>query len=56
MFYNLVRIHNTLKVTTAMAAGVSTTLWTIENVSADIETRIAKPAKRGPYKKHMIAE
>jgi hypothetical protein len=32
MHYNLVRIHTTLRVTPAMAAGVSKTLWTMEDV------------------------
>ena len=51
MFYNFVRIHKTLKVTPAMAAGVSATLWTMEDIAAKIEVRTAKPAKRGSYKK-----
>lgn len=50
-FYNFVRIHKTLKVTPAMAAGVSATLWTMEDIAERIEARTAKPAKRGPYKK-----
>lgn len=32
MHYNFVRIHKSLKVTPAMAAGVSQTLWTLEDV------------------------
>jgi hypothetical protein len=32
--YNFVRIHQTLRVTPAMAAGVSQTLWTLEDVLA----------------------
>lgn len=32
MHYNFVRIHKTLKVTPAMAAGVSETLWSLEDV------------------------
>ncbi len=53
MFYNFVRIHKTLKVTPAMAAGVSQTLWTMEDIAEKIEVRTAKPAKRGPYKKRV---
>ncbi|HTK34608.1 MAG TPA: IS1 family transposase [Caulobacteraceae bacterium] len=53
MFYNFVRIHKTLKVTPAMAAGVSQTLWTMEDIAEKIEARTAKPAKRGPYKKRI---
>jgi IS1 family transposase len=55
MFYNFVRIHKTLKITPAMAAGVSATLWTMEDIANRIEARTAKPAKRGPYKKRAIA-
>lgn len=32
VWYNFVRIHKTLRTTPAMAAGVSTTLWTMEDV------------------------
>lgn len=51
LHYNFVRIHKTLKVTPAMAAGVSDTLWTMERVAEEIEARRPKPGKRGPYKK-----
>jgi IS1 family transposase len=33
MHYNFVRIHKTLRITPAMAAGVTTKLWSIENIS-----------------------
>ena len=32
MHYNFVRIHQTLRVTPAMAAGVSKTLWAMDDV------------------------
>ena len=49
-FYNFVRIHKTLRVTPAMAAGVSQRLWSMEDVVALIDAA-AEPAKaRGPYK------
>jgi hypothetical protein len=32
MYYNFVRIHSSLRCTPAMAAGVSKTLWSIEDV------------------------
>ena len=32
MHYNFVRIHKSLKVTPAMAAGVTETLWSLEDV------------------------
>lgn len=51
MFYNFVRIHKTLRVTPAMAAGVADRLWEISDIVTLIEAADAKPAKRGPYKK-----
>jgi IS1 family transposase len=59
-FYNFVRIHKTLKMTPAMAAGITTTLWSMEDIANRIDARAAKPAlgkrgPRGPYKKRMAA-
>ena len=51
MFYNFVRIHKTLRVTPAMAAGVTDRLWEIEDIAKLVEEAEAKPSKRGPYKK-----
>lgn len=50
-FYNFVRIHKTLRMTPAMAAGVVDTLWTMEDIAERIEARRTPTAKRGPYKK-----
>jgi len=55
MFHNFVRAHKTLRMSPAMAAGVSQALWTIEDIANRIEARAAKPAKRGPYKKRAPA-
>ncbi|MGH7011102.1 MAG: IS1 family transposase, partial [Caulobacteraceae bacterium] len=52
VFYNFVRIHKTLRMTPAMAAGISSTLWTMEDIAERIEARRPKTGKRGPYKKH----
>ena len=49
IFYNFVRVHKTLRMSPAMAAGVSQTLWTMEDIASRIEARQAKPIKRGPY-------
>jgi hypothetical protein len=48
-FYNFTRIHKTLKVTPAMAAGITDRLWSMEDIAALAER--PAPAKRGPYKK-----
>lgn len=37
MRYNYVRIHQTLRVTPAMAAGMSKTLWSMDDVADMIE-------------------
>lgn len=51
MYYNFVRIHKTLRVTPAMAAGVTDRLWEIADIAKLVEDAEAAPAKRGSYKK-----
>jgi len=52
MYYNFVRIHKTLRVTPAMAAGVADRLWEIGDIVSLIEAvEDEQPRKRGPYKK-----
>jgi len=51
MHYNFVRIHKTLKVTPAMAAGVSEKLWEISDIVELIPEEA--PKKRGSYKKKI---
>jgi len=54
-FYNFCRIHKTLRVTPAMAAGITDRVWTLEDIVAKID-HYAEPAKpRGPYKKKSAA-
>jgi hypothetical protein len=50
MFYNFCKIHKTLRVTPAMEAGISQTVWSLENVVELIDKDV-QPKKRGPYKK-----
>jgi hypothetical protein len=50
VWYNFVRIHKTLRCSPAMAAGLSKTLWNMENVVALIDTRAEPMKPRGPYK------
>ncbi len=47
--YNLCRIHKTLRVTPAMAAGVTSRVWEIADLVALLPT--AEGVKRGPYTK-----
>lgn len=52
MYYNFVRIHSKLRMSPAMAAGVSERLWEIDDIVALVEASEAKTVtKRGPYKK-----
>jgi IS1 family transposase len=46
MFYNFARIHKTLKVSPAMAAGVTDKLWNMEDIVALIDARDERKAKR----------
>lgn len=51
MYYNFVRIHKSLRMTPAMAAGVSTRLWEIGDIVALVEAAEAQAdRKRGTYK------
>lgn len=49
--YNFVRVHKSLRMTPAMAAGVSDTLYDMEWIVGLIDARAPAPKKRGPYKK-----
>jgi IS1 family transposase len=51
MYYNFVRIHKTLRVTPAMAAGVTDRLWDIADIAKLVEDAEEAPKARGPYKK-----
>lgn len=54
-YYNLCRVHQTLRVTPAMEAGVESSQWTVEQLVGLLEAKEAaaigtKENKRGPYK------
>ncbi len=51
VYYNFCRIHKTLRMSPAMAAGVSDTLRDVEWIVSLIDARAPEPKKRGPYKK-----
>ncbi len=55
MHYNFCRIHKTLRITPAMAAGVTDRLWSVADIAESIETAEEKPGKRGPYRKRGAA-
>jgi len=54
MHYNFVRIHSSLRVSPAMAAGLTDKLWSLDDIVALIEAREPAPKKRGPYKKRAV--
>ena len=45
MLYNFARIHKTLRMSPAMAAGIETRLWSKEDIVALFDTK-AEPVKR----------
>jgi IS1 family transposase len=51
MHYNFCRIHKSLRVTPAMAAGVTDRLWSMDDIAALVEAAEPVAGKRGPYKK-----
>ena len=51
MYYNFGRIHQTLRVTPAMEAGVSDHIWSLEEIAGLVPAEM--PKKRGPYKKRI---
>jgi IS1 family transposase len=55
-FYNFCRIHKTLRVTPAMAAGITDHLWTLDDIVAKIDAMAPAPKPRGPYKKRGLPQ
>ncbi len=49
MHYNFAKVHSSLRCSPAMAAGVDSHLWTVEEIVALLP--VEAPKKRGPYKK-----
>ena len=53
VWYNFVRIHKSLRVTPAMAAGVTDTLRDMEWIVSLIDAAAPKLGRRAPYKKRI---
>lgn len=51
VFYNFIRIHKTLKMSPAMAAGITDPLWSLDDLIAKIDEMAPPSAKRRLYKK-----
>lgn len=56
MHYNYCRIHSSLQVTPAMAAGLTESVWELEDLVGLIEETLPKARPRGPYRKPRLAE
>jgi IS1 family transposase len=50
-FYNFCRIHKSLRVTPAMAAGITDRLWSLDDIVVKTDAMAPEPKPRGPYKK-----
>ena len=55
VFYNFLRLHKTLRVTPAMAAGVTDRLWSMDDIAALVEAAAPKPGRPATYKKRAVA-
>lgn len=53
MYYNFVKVHQTLKITPAMEVGLTDRLWDIADLVALVDANEGAPQKRGPYKKRI---
>lgn len=51
MYYNFGRIHQSLRVSPAMEAGVTDHLWSLEEIAGLVKDE--EPKTRGPYKKRI---
>jgi IS1 family transposase len=50
-YYNFVKIHSTVRMSPAMAAGIETRLWDMTDIVAAMDARAPKSGPRGPYRK-----
>ena len=55
-FYNFCRIHKSLRMTPAMAAGVTSELRDADWLAELVEARDPKPGPRGPYRKRKASD
>lgn len=52
-YYNFCRIHETLRVTPAIEAGLTSHLWDVDWIAEPVASSYAPPKKRGPYKTRL---
>ena len=51
VWYNFIKMHKTLRMSPAMAAGVADELWSMDDLVTMMDEVAPKPGPRGPYKK-----
>lgn len=55
MFYNFVRLHSTVRMSPAMAAGIEARLWEMSDIVALIDAREEAPKRPAAYRKRAAA-
>ena len=53
VWYNFTRTHKSLRVTPAMEAGLSETVWDMDDLVRIMDERAPRPGPRGSYKKQI---
>jgi hypothetical protein len=53
VYYNFARIHKTLRITPAMAAGLRDHVWSLEEIVLMADSYMPTSGPRGPYKKRV---
>lgn len=56
MHYNFIRVHQTLRCTPAMEAGITDKLWEIEDLLELMDANAPKPNRPKTYKKNQISK
>jgi IS1 family transposase len=51
VWYNFVKMHKALRMTPALASGMTDKLWSMADIAEMIDATLPKPGPRGPYKK-----
>jgi hypothetical protein len=54
VWYNFVKLYKAHRMTPAMAAGVTDTLWSMTDLAEMVDASLPKPGPRGPYEKRMV--
>lgn len=50
-YYNFVKVHSSLRMSPAMAAGIETRLWNMSDIVALVDARAEKPNRPATYRK-----